>query len=169
MTDTAEEDITPEPSGARASWLPLAALAVAVIALGVGVFGLVRAPAAAHEAAPTDSEVAEAKTRACTAFDVVRGAVSRQTHGDLGPDPVAVQAVAANARLAMATGSDYLRTHLGPAAPAELATAVTSFADTLAEIAMYAQAGVTDADSTQAARLRDGQATSERIAGLCAP
>ena len=38
----------------------------------------------------------EAGARICGAFDTVRNAVSLQTNADLGADPVAVQAVAAN-------------------------------------------------------------------------
>ena len=42
----------------------------------------------------------DAKTRVCAAFDTVRKAVSVQTNAELGPDRVAKEAVAANARLA---------------------------------------------------------------------
>ena len=54
-----------------------------------------------------------------------------QTHVDLGPDPVAQKGVAANARLAMVGGGEYLLSHLDPKTPPELADAVRSFANNL--------------------------------------
>ena len=53
----------------------------------------------------------------CTAVDTVRNAVSRQTNADFGPDPIAREAVAANARLATIGGGNYLLARLDPAIP----------------------------------------------------
>jgi hypothetical protein len=145
-----------------------AALAVALIASGIAVWALLRQPAAPAAASPTGQQIADAKGRACAASTTVSKAVSLQTNVDLGPDPVARQAAAANGRLAMLAGGSYLSAHLDPATPAELATAIRSFADDLQTIAMNALAGVGNDDQAQAARLRDGVAISGRIADLCA-
>ncbi|WP_083612052.1 hypothetical protein [Mycobacterium sp. ST-F2] len=88
-------------------WIAPTSLAVAIVALGVAVWALVSPPhqSAPSAPAPTEQQVAEAKTRACTAFVTVRTAVALQTHTDLGADPVAVQAVTAVSRLAMSSGA----------------------------------------------------------------
>jgi hypothetical protein len=143
----------------------LIALAVAVVAIGLAAWALLRSPMAS--APPTSQQIADAKSRACLAFTTVRTAVSLQTHADLGPDPVAMQAVAANGRLSMVAGSSYLLAHLDPAAPAPLAAAIRSFATDLQDIATNAMAGVGNDDPLQAARLSDGQATSNQIADIC--
>ena len=49
-----------------------------------------------------------------------------QTHADLGPEPVALAAVAGNARLALFGGGQYLLNSLDSATPPELADAVRS-------------------------------------------
>jgi hypothetical protein len=151
----------------RSHWVGAAALAVALIAIGIAVWALLRESAAPAAAPPTSQQIADAKGRACAAYMAVRTAVSLQTNVDLGPEPVAMQAAAANGRLAMVAGSSYLNAHLDPATPADLAAAIRSFADDLHAIAMNALAGVGNDDPEQAARLRDGEAISNRIADLC--
>jgi hypothetical protein len=88
------------PSG----WLAVVAVLLAVIAIAGAAWAMVRQPAAPAPVQPGSQQVADAKGRACAAFNAVRTAVSLQTHADLGRDPVAVQAVAANARLSMVAG-----------------------------------------------------------------
>ena len=91
-----------------------------MIASGLAIWALVRSPVQlADDAQQTPVENAQlspddAKARACTAFDTVRIAVSMQTNADLGPDPVAREAVAGNARLATLGGGDYLLSRLDP-------------------------------------------------------
>jgi hypothetical protein len=117
---------TRKPSARRNSWplVGFAALAVALTAMVIAVWALLRQPAAPAAVSPTSQQIGEAKGRACAAYTTVSTAVSLQTHTDLGPDPVAMQAAAANGRLAMATGASYLNAHLDPATPDELATAL---------------------------------------------
>ncbi len=148
-------------------WIAPIALLVAVIAVAVAVWALLRPLPASTPPAPTSQQSADAKGRACNAYHTVTAAVSLQTHADLGPDPVALQAVAANARLAMSTGASYLLARTDPATPAELAAAIRSFAANLQDISMNALAGVPNDDLAQAARLHDGEATSARIGDLC--
>jgi hypothetical protein len=151
----------------RIAPLALLALGLAVIAAAIAIWALVRAPQSNTAPAATSQQTADAKGRACTAFNTVRQAVSLETHADLGTDPVAVQAVAANARLAMTAGASYLRDRLDPATPADVAAALRSFARGLEDISMYAQAGVANTDPAQAARLHDAEAADARIAELC--
>nr|AGS49626.1 hypothetical protein [uncultured bacterium esnapd12] len=146
-------------------WVAPAALVLAVAAIAVAVWALLRSEAPA--ARFTDQQTSEAKGRICAAYSTVRTAVSTQTHADLGPEPVAVQAVAANARLAMAAGGSYLLNHLDPATPSTLTGPIRQFAGDLQYIAMNALAGVPADEPAQAARLRSADATSAQIAELC--
>lgn len=153
---------TVSPSPPR--WVAPAALVIAVIAVGVAIWTLVRAPG---EPAVTAQQSDDAKARVCAAFDSVRKAVSVQTNVDLGPDVVAKEAVAANARVATLGGSQYLLSRLDPAAPADLADAVRSFANNLQDVGMAQLVGVPNTDPTMAARLSEAQAASVQIATLC--
>jgi hypothetical protein len=49
------------------------------------------------------------KAEACKVAELVAEGVARQSRADLGPEPVALETVAANTRLAMAGGAAYLR------------------------------------------------------------
>jgi hypothetical protein len=156
----------------QSRWVAPAALVIAVIAIGVAIWALVRSPgepavnaqpSPAANALPSD----DAKAGVCVAFDTVRRAVSVQTNADLGPDRVAKEAVAANARLATLGGGEYLLSRLDPGTPAELADAVRSFANNLQEIGMNQLAGVPNTDPALAALLSDTQAASPQIAEMC--
>ena len=119
------------------------------------------------EAAVNAQQSDDAKASVCVAFDMVRKAVSVQTNADLGPDPVAKEAVAANARLATLGGGEYLLSRVDPATPPELADAVRSFANNLGDIGMNQLVGVPNTDPTVAARLSEAQAASQQIADIC--
>jgi len=154
-------------------WMGPAALVVAVIAIAVGVWALVRSPAepavnSQQSQQPGSAQTSDdAKGRVCAAFDIVRKAVSIQTNVDLGPDPVAREAVAANARLATLGGGDYLLSRLDPATPPELADAVRKFANNLQDIGMSQLVGVLNTDPALGAKLSEAQGASEQIAGMC--
>ena len=96
----------------------------------------------------------------------MRTAVSKQTNADFGPDPVAREAVAANARLATVGGGSYLLARLDPALPAELADAVRTFATDLQDIGMKQLAGIPNTDPALSDQLKAAQATSTRITDL---
>ncbi len=86
------------------------------------------------------------------------------------PAPAAAtsqQIADAKARVAMYGGGTYLIGRLDPATAAPLADAVHSFANDLQDISIAALDGVGNDDPAQMARLRDGEAASERIADLC--
>jgi hypothetical protein len=150
----------------QSRWIAPIALALAVISIGIAIWALVQAHQP-NSAAPTSEQTADAKSRACTAYSTVRTSVSQETHVDLGNDPVAVDAVAANARLSMTSGASYLLARLDPATPANLAAAIRTFATDLQDISMYAQAGMSNQDPAQAARLRDGDTANANVAELC--
>ncbi|MBB5165308.1 hypothetical protein [Mycobacterium sp. AZCC_0083] len=148
-----------------------AALVIAVIALGVATWMLAQAPAEPSvtmaEPAVNAQQSDAAKGRVCGAFDIVRKAVSKQTNTDLGRDPTAMEAVAANARLATLGGGDYLLSRLDPATPPELADAVRALANNFQDIGMNQLVGVPNTDPAVAALLGQAQAASDHIALVC--
>lgn len=143
------------------------ALIVAVAALGVAVWALVSSPSATVESASPAGQSGDAKTRVCGAFELVRNAVTLQTNTNLGPDPVAVQAVAANARLATLGGGLFLLSTLTDDTPADLADAVRSFAGNLEDIGMSQLAGERVDDPAQSTRMNDAQGAANGIVELC--
>ncbi|MGB3230695.1 MAG: hypothetical protein WA944_20985 [Mycobacterium sp.] len=154
-------------SDTKPSWIAPAALVLAVIAVALAVWGLVRSPSSGSSSVSAEPS-AEAETEVCAAFELVRNAVSLQTNVDLGTDRVATQTVAANARLATLGGGQFLLSRLDDAVPAELADEVRAFANNLEYIGMGQLAGASSQDAAQTTRLNDAQASAERIAELCA-
>ena len=158
-------------SSTSSRWVAPAALVIAVIAIGVGIWAIARSPGEPPrppgEPAVNAQQSDDAKAGVCAAFDMVRKAVSTQTNIDIGPDPVAREAVAANARLATLGGGEYLLSRLNPATPRELADAVRSFANNLQDIGIKQLGGVPNTDPTVAALLNEGQVTSTQIADMC--
>ena len=165
-----EEPLAPPPAQppARSPWRwATAALAVvAVAATGVAVWALMR-PTADDPSAPTAQQVADAKGRACEAYAKVRTAVALQTQASPGTDPVAAQAVAANARLAMAVGSEHLVDNLSPAVPADLAGLLRTLATDLQDLTIDALAGTADGEAGQVERLKALETNSTKIVELC--
>jgi hypothetical protein len=171
--------IAPEPAattppappsllGRLSVWVASAAILIAVIAICLAAWALLRQPSDNNHPPPaTAQQVTDAKAHTCAAFSTVRTAVSLQTNADVGSDPVGIQSIAANARLSMAGGGPYLVARLEPATPAPLATAIRSLADDLDDIAMNALAGVGNDDVIQADRMRDGEALAAQIRDLC--
>ncbi len=145
-------------------WTAPAALLIAVIACALAAWALVSRPSPSPAVATPDGD---SKARVCTAFHTVAKAVQRQTHAELGPDPVAQRAVAGNARLAMLGGGEYLLNQLDSTTPAELADAARSFATHLQDIGMNALAEVANADPAQATRISEADALSKQINTLC--
>lgn len=153
----------------QSSWVAPAALVIALIAVAVAIWALVSAPGTnSEEAKSATAEQSEAaKAQACATFDDVRRAVFIQTNQDLGPDPVARKAVAADARLATLGGGQYLLSRIDPATPPELAESIRSFANNLQEIGMRQLAGVPNDDPTQSSLLIDTDNASKHVAEMC--
>ncbi|MBX7448253.1 hypothetical protein GR927_09650 [Mycolicibacterium sp. 3033] len=154
-------------SDTKPAWMAPAALVVAVVALALAAWGLLRpSPSDSGDTAAGQSS-GDAKTEICQAFTTVRNAVSLQTNANLGTDKVARQAVAANARLATLGGGQYLLSRLNTAVPNDLADAVRSFANDLTYIGMGQLAGAPGDDPAQAQRQQSAQDTATKIDELC--
>lgn len=153
------------PGRGPSAWIATLALVISLLAAGAAGWALLKpAPKLPEVGNPA---VADPKAQACGAFFLVSNGVALQSRLDVGPDPAAQQAVAANARLAMAGGADYLRSKLASNTPAELAEPITAFADQLQTIAQYYLAGQNNDNPDQVKRLKDADVSSKNIAGLC--
>jgi hypothetical protein len=123
----------PFPRWSEASrWLTYAALALATIAVvlaGLAYFH------PAHNSASVAQQGGDAKANVCSAYAATRKAVVLNTHLE-SPNPDVQLAIAANARLALIGGGTYLRERLAAntAAPADLANAANSMANTIQQL-----------------------------------
>jgi hypothetical protein len=142
------------------------------VAIGLSLWTLL-SPASSGSGSATnysDSQRAEAKSQVCTAFATVRTGVKRNTSMSPpgGPEDVTgTLAVAANARLALYVGGQYLLDRVGPATPQQLADVVRGFANNLMDIGAAATAGTLNSDPQQAARLKNADVENTKIEGLC--
>jgi hypothetical protein len=147
--------------------LTVISLVVAVAALGVAAWSLYRSDAGTEYSA---EQMANAKTKACTAVDVVRRGVSLNTNlmpAGGAADITGAQAVAANARVSLNDGGQYLIARLDPATPENLSAKVREFADNLMDIGANATAGVTNDDPAQAQRLKTADDVNASLEELC--
>lgn len=119
---------------ASSPWQTLAALVIAVVALGFAIAAWLRPT---HEG-PSYPQSGDAKTNLCAAYKVVHQRVVTNTHwaGPGANAPVGHLAVAANARLALLGGGAYLRDSLAAqtSPPADLAKPVDSLAATIEQL-----------------------------------
>ena len=124
----------PLPRTAVASrWPTYATLAIAVIAVTLAALAYFHP---AHKSAPgVAQQGGDAKANACYAYAAAHRAVVLNTHLQ-SPNPDVQLAIAANARLALIGGSSYLQERLAAntAAPADLANAAKTFADTIQQL-----------------------------------
>jgi hypothetical protein len=147
---------------------------VSLAALGLAGWAVFRPAPSASSAAEdtnfTDAQRADAKTKICNAFTVVRAGVQVNTHltAPGGPEDVTGgMAVAANARVALYDGGQYLLARLDPATTPDLANAVRKFANDLMDIGAGATAGLQNSDPGQAALLNDAGTVDGTISQLC--
>jgi hypothetical protein len=175
-TDLTEErpEAYPAPVTAdRRGWIAPLALVISLLAAGAAGWTLARpAPHANAPQADAPNISSDPKGQVCSAFSTVGAAVYRYTNvtlpADLGPAlPAAQEAIAANARLAMAGGSAYLLRNLPPNAAADLSSEVRDFAGTLDTIAMKLLAGVPDTDPELKNLLKSADDANKKIAELC--
>lgn len=149
--------------------LTLTALVVALIAVAVAVAGWLRPTGTTSPPTFTDEQVADAKTKICTAFINVRQAVIANTNqaNPVEGDPIGELAVASNARLALYSGGGYLRDHLArePATSADLTVAVNSMANTLEDLSISYLAM---SESGQDSLRNDLDAQMQHVDELCA-
>lgn len=157
---------------------------IASVGLVISLLAAAAAGWALFKPAPTDSTEDTAstgstapttdspKTTVCKAFGTVSDAVFLQTNRTPSPDmgpatPAAAEAIAANARLAMAAGASYLLDNLPSNTPQDLADEVRRFAGDLNSIAMNALAGIPNEKPEQAALLKSAEETNTKISDLC--
>jgi hypothetical protein len=155
----------------RVGVLPVAALVLAIVAVALSAWAAFRpAPHSGQASEYTATQQADAKAAICKAADLVRKGVNQNTNqvppGGEG-DVTGTLAVAANARLAVSAGGQYLLNRLDPATPAPLADDVRKFANTLLDIGAAWIAGAPKDDPEQAARLHDADALNGKITQAC--
>lgn len=178
MAETEGEHTTSAVRHAAASnrgfVVAIAALVAAVAALGIGVWALLRGADGSSQSQSqpsyTEEQRSAAKATTCEAFDTVRRGVSINTNraapgGE--QDIVGQLAVAANARLSLLGGGQYLLAKLDPATPDELHDQVRDFAVSLMDIGAASTAGQSTSDPAQADRMRSADEMSQRIAEAC--
>ena len=99
----------------------------------------------------------------------VQRRISRNTNLQVPDGDIAGSvAAAANARVSLYDGGQYLLARLAPATPTELADAVRGFANSLMDIGAATTAGALDSDPDQAAWLGKVDAANAKIGQLCA-
>jgi hypothetical protein len=150
--------------------LPVLTLVLAIVAVGLAAWAAFRPAPAPQAPTYTAAQQADAKNEICLTSDVVRKGVSLNTNlpvpgGD--GDVTGSLAVAANARLSLSDGGQYLLARLDPATPPELAEPVRQFANNLMDIGAAAISGAQNSDPEQAARLRDADAANAKIGEAC--
>ncbi|GFG51036.1 hypothetical protein [Mycolicibacterium agri] len=178
MPDTSDADDSPPASPPRriktsvdrSSLILIIIGLTAITALALAGWVLMRVSSSA-DSDYSDQQRAEAKTKACSAFEVVRRGVKLNTSIPVpeGSDPVIGQlAMGANARLSAYVGGLYLLDQLDPATPTDLADKMSEFADLLTAIGAYATAGASDSAPEQAARLKSADELNNQLGELCA-
>ena len=156
----------------RGRVLVIVALVVAVVALGLSGWLLVRLAQEGMPNSPNYSgaQRSDAKQKICSATDLVRKGVSLNTNLQPpgGPqDVTGTLAVAANARISLYDGGQYLLARIDPATPPELSDAVKKFANLLMDIGADATAGAQNSEPEQATRLKQADDTNNSIAQMC--
>ena len=148
-------------------WVAPTALVISLVAAAAAGWALFK-PAAGDSLGSSE----DPKAQVCAAFKTVSSAVSIQTKRSAGPDfgpvqPVAAEAIAANARLSMAAGAGYLLDELPSNTPENLAKEVRSFATTLNGIALNALAGIPNDKEPQMTLLRSAEESNKTLADFC--
>jgi hypothetical protein len=162
----------PSPSRGPSQWPTFLALAVALVASGLAIAGWFRPsppPTAPPSKTPTytEQQISDAKARSCAAFDTVLKGVTLQTHGEASDDPAMRKAQAVNGQLSLVAGGSYLRDHVDPATPTQLAADIRKTADVLSDLGANALAGAQNADQPQASLLTEAKSSFAQVQELC--
>ena len=159
-----------ENSGSSRGFIvSVAALVVALVAAGLAVWALMSKPSSEGQVF-TGTASDDPKGSICESFNVIRNGVQINTNLQPpgGPEDVTgSMAVAANARLALYDGGQYLLARLQPNTPADLADAVRKFANNLMDIGARSTSGIPNSDPGQAARLKEADEANAKITELC--
>src|ERR1700744_4526849 len=164
--------VWPSPSRGQSRWPTFLALALALVASGLAIVGWFRPspqPAAQPSKTPTytEQQISDAKSHACTAFELVNKGVRLETNGQLGSDPAMELAQGTNARLTTISSGWYLKARLEPAAPADLAAAVQHLSDVRLDLGPNYLARAKDDQPSQAALKTEGNTAFDRVTELC--
>jgi hypothetical protein len=157
-----------EPKSSVGWVVPLFAV-ISLAALGLAGWAAFR-PAPSDTPTYSDSQRADAKKKVCAAFATVRAGVNLNTNLQPagGPEDITgALAVAANGRISLYDGGQYLLDRLDPATSSDLADSVRKFANNLMDIGAGATAGLQNSDPAQAALLTSASATDATVTGLC--
>jgi len=143
------------------------AIVIALIAVAVAIAAWFRpAPMAETPAAKTysEQEIADAKKTVCDAFERTHKALEVANGKNAGPEPTAILAVAANGRIALTVGADYLLSELEahPGLPGEISAAVTDLSSAYRRIALDYLAEAPQADMDPAFRQADDASAKVR-------
>jgi hypothetical protein len=156
--------------GRPARWPTFAALAIALIALAVGLVGWFRPVPHDNQPPPkptyTQQQSADAKAKVCAAFGKLDRAGGVNNALPRGSDPVVA---AVNSRQIFDVFSRYLLATLAvePAAPADLATAVREQARTLEEVVILDEEGFSNSDPELKSVVDANSASADTIRRLC--
>jgi hypothetical protein len=168
----------PQPQGRpyRPSRLPIftavASLVVALVAVGVAMAAWLRPMPQENpppsEAVYSDEQVAAAKADVCEAYKAVDQAVVTNTHrpNPVEGDEIGSLAAAANARLSLYAGGDYLLSRLAerPATPHDLAVPARSLANLYKQFSIRALDNVSNSNlDTLRSPIDETSATIERL------
>jgi hypothetical protein len=169
----------PSGGGSSARWLAAVALVVALCALGGAGWLLYRAgwngtdrlataatttTTSVAQPGPSPQQVADAKAKACDAYDLASKAVNVSNSASGGNEPVAA---AVNVRLAMVQAHTYLLERLDPATPPPLADAIRTYAANVEDVTTSLLAGIGADDPAQAARIKDWGPLNDQITDMC--
>jgi len=164
---------TPAPPlafGRPARWPTFAALAIALVALAVGVGAWFRPVPNTNQPPPkptyTAQQTADAKAKVCDAVGKFNRAVSVGNGLPRGSDPVVA---AINSRQIFDVFSRHLLATLAaePATPSDLAAAVREEASTLEEVVIAYQDGLSNSDPELKPVLDASSAAADTIQKLC--
>ena len=167
-TSAQPETSAPPSSPRRGGAVAVVALLLSLVAVGLAAWAVFGPPRKLpQDAGYPAARQADAKASICTAAGLVRTGVTINTNLQPTGDVTGALATAATARVALSGGGQYLLATLDPATPTDLAAAVEEFAKTLLDIGAASTAGAQNTDPDQAARLRDADTRSARVADLC--
>lgn len=150
-----------------AGWIAPLALVLSLLAAGAAGWSLLKPAPQPPGVFAANPAADDPKADACKAALLVIEGVSVQSRANLGPEPVALETVAANTRLAMAGGAAYLREATPSNTPAELAEPINTLATQLQDVAQHFFVGQTSALPEQSERLSAAAGTSDTIVKLC--
>ena len=168
----AQVALPPRPGPAK--WPTFVAVAIALVALGIAISSWFRPPPPDNKLAPprptptfSTPQVADAKAKVCAACDRIHHAVLRNTGRNGGTDPASVLGLAANARIALYDGGQYLTKILAqqPATPADLATAVRALVDAYQELAVDYMAEANDTEIQTSFQTLEN--AGSKVSGMC--